>query len=162
MMKRFACLLLLLLLLLGLSACGSEPQRGEPATDGEALLFQFEDLMTEGKSLQEIADALAANERIPFLPMVMEVQEGYLAGFTTEIHGFQSGYTFGPAIGSIPFVGYVFRLAEGADVAAFEKVLTDAADLRWNICVAADEALCSSVDNTVFFVMCKKDLNAEA
>ena len=61
---------------------------------------------------------------------------------------------FAPMIGSIPFVGYVFTLEEGADAAAFMQTLTDNADPRWNVCVEADETVVENADNMVFFVMC--------
>ena len=57
-------------------------------------------------------------------------------------------------IGTIPFMGYIFQLADGADVAAFMKTLKDNANLRWNICTSADEMVCDNVGNTVFFLMC--------
>ena len=82
-------------------------------------------------------------------------------GCTSDITGFEQGVMFGPAIGSIPFVGYVFELADGADTDAFIKTLSDNADLRWNICVEAEEAVYGSEGSKVFFVMCNKDLSAE-
>ena len=161
-MKKFITLMLALCLMLSLTACGGkEEQRGEPSSDGEALLFAFEDLAKEGKAAQAIADALCSNERIPFMAMSMPVEEGFLMGFTTDITGFEQGVMFGPAIGSIPFVGYVFELADGADTDAFIKTLSDNADLRWNICVEAEEAVYGSEGSKVFFVMCNKDLSAE-
>ena len=61
---------------------------------------------------------------------------------------------FAPMIGTIPFVGYVFTLDEGADVDAFMQVLSDNADPRWNICTEAEETVIESADSMVFFVMC--------
>ena len=61
---------------------------------------------------------------------------------------------FGPAIGTIPFVGYVFVLEDGADVEGFKTTLKDNANLRWNICTMAEEMVCESEGNTVFFLMC--------
>ena len=60
---------------------------------------------------------------------------------------------FAPMIGSIAFVGYIFRLDEGADVDAFMQTLRDNADPSWNICVTAEETVIDAVGNTVFFVM---------
>ena len=161
-MKKLVTLMMVLCLMLSLTACGvKEEQRGEPSTHGEALLFAFEDLAKEGKDAQTIADTLCTNEVIPFMAMSMPVEEGFLSGFTTEITGFEQGVMFGPAIGSIPFVGYVFELADGADTAAFMQTLADNADLRWNICVEAEEAVYGAEGNMVFFVMCNKDLSAE-
>ena len=60
---------------------------------------------------------------------------------------------FGPAIGAIPFIGYVFVLEEGADVNAFLLKLNNAADPRWNICTSADETQSTAVGNKICFVM---------
>ena len=62
---------------------------------------------------------------------------------------------------TIPFLGYIFKLADDADVDAFIANLEATANLRWNICTEAEELTCKAVDNTVFFLMCNKDLNAE-
>lgn len=133
-------------------------QDSESAMPGEtpakALLAEFQELAENGEiSAEEMANQLVSYDWIPFGGMAMAVEPGYLAGFSEEIDGFETGATFGPVISSIPFVGYVFRLEEGADVAAFVENLKEQADLRWNICTEADEMVCEAVDNTVFFVM---------
>lgn len=133
-------------------------QGSESAMPGEtpakALLAEFQELAENGEiSAEEMANQLVSYDWIPFGGMAMAVEPGYLAGFSEEIDGFETGATFGPVISSIPFVGYVFRLEEGADVAAFVENLKEQADLRWNICTEADEMVCEAVDNTVFFVM---------
>lgn len=117
---------------------------------------QFEALMAKNKNIkvEKLAKKLISNtDIIPFAGDAMPVEPGYLNGFTEEITGFESGATFGPVIGSIPFVGYVFELSDDADVEAFMDTLESKSDLRWNICTEADERLCSSVDNYVFFIM---------
>ena len=78
---------------------------------------------------------------------------GYLPGFSADIDDFAEAAMFAPMIGSIAFVGYIFRLDEGADVDAFMQTLRDNADPSWNICVTAEETVIDAVDNTVFFVM---------
>lgn len=84
----------------------------------------------------------------------MPVEEGLLNGFgNTEVTGFSEGVMFAPMIGSIPFVGYVFTLEEGADAETFMQSLKDSADLNWNICTAADEMTVEQSGNKVFFLM---------
>ena len=96
---------------------------------------------------------------IKFSGGAMPVEEGLLSGFgNTEIKGFKSGAMFAPMIGSIPFVGYVFELSDGTNASSFISTLKSNADLRWNICVAADEMVTGSVGNKVFFVMCPTSL----
>ena len=104
---------------------------------------------------EEIANAVSSISEIQFMKMVSPIEPGLLAGFdNTEIKGFKSGHAFGPMIGSIPFICYIFELEDGADVAAFVKNLTDSANPRWNICVEAKQTVAGSYGNYVFFVMC--------
>lgn len=113
---------------------------------------QFQSEIKENRNLEEVANAILADEAVvPFGPMVMPVEEGLLNGFgNTEIKGFTQAVTFGPMIGTIPFIGYIF---ETDDVDTLKATLESSADLRWNICTEADEMLVESVDNYVFFVM---------
>ena len=89
--------------------------------------------------------------------MTIDVEEGYLTGFdNTEIKGFKSGVMFAPGMGTIPFVGYIFTLDDGADVDAFVSNLKSSANLRWNICTEAEQMVVEKSGNKVFFVMCPK------
>lgn len=129
-----------------------------PATLGNTLLADFK-AKAQGKNTQEIADALLTNPAIKFSGGAMPVEEGLLSGFgNTEITGFKSGTMFAPMIGSIPFVGYIFELEDSANVSEFISTLRNNADLRWNICVEADEMVTGSVGSKVFFVMCPTTL----
>ena len=67
---------------------------------------------------------------------------------------------FAPVIGTIPFLGYLFRLEEGTDGAAFVDTLQSAGDLRWNICTQADEMVVHQEGDVVFFLMCPYTLEA--
>lgn len=183
-MKRMYGVLLAAMLVLTMVSCGkssgnegetdmgqgSEPaaeQGSEPAASGEspaqALLAIFQELMEDGEEepAEAMAEKLVSQDWIPFSGMAAAVEPGYLAGFTGEIDGFAEGATFGPVISAIPFVGYVFRLADGTDVGAFVQSLIDTADLRWNICTEADEMVCEAIDNTVFFVMSPARFDSE-
>ena len=126
-------------------------------TVGNMLAQEFHALKAENAEItaQEMADAILANPMIQFQGGSMPIEEGLLAGFdNAEIKGFNSGVMFAPMIGSIPFVGYVFTLEEGADVDAFMQTLKDNANPRWNVCVEAEETIVENADNMVFFVMC--------
>jgi len=132
----------------------------EPATTegtvGETLLATFK--ANAGASAQEIADLVISNPVIQFMPMTMPVNPvdfEFLSGLgEAKIDGYEECVMFGPMIGTIPFIGYVFTLAEGADVEAFKTLLSDNANLRWNICTAAEELVVESEGNQVFFLMC--------
>lgn len=120
---------------------------------GNVLLADFKSRAASGSALS-IAEALVSNSVIAFSGGAMAVEPGYLTGFDdTEIKGFKEGAMFAPMIGTIPFVGYVFTLEDGADASAFISTLKSAANLRWNICTSADEMVTGSVGNKVFFVM---------
>lgn len=131
----------------------------KPSTLGNILLADFKAKASSGKTVLEIADELVSNEAILFAGGTMEVEPGLLSGFVNnEITGFKSAARFGPIIGSIPFVGYVFELEDAASVPSFISELKSSANLRWNICVEADEMVTGSVGNKVFFVMCPTSL----
>ena len=107
---------------------------------------------------EELAGVCAQHEAVSLIgSMVMPITEGWLNGFDAEsITGFSEGAVFAPMIGTIAFMGYIFTLPEGADVEAFKTQLTSTANLRWNICTEAEEMVCDSEGNKVFFVMAPK------
>ncbi len=158
-MKKTCSLIMVFFLILTLTACGrtgndapSEEQAAIPTTPAGILFTSFKDQIKNGAAdPEEIANQLVSNPIIPFAPVVMPVEPGFLNGFSSDISGFDSGAIFAPMIGSIPFVGYVFSVS--GDVDSFVQQLKNNADLRWNICTQADEMICEAVGNTVFFVM---------
>ena len=106
---------------------------------------------------EEMANLLVTNEVIEFMggAMPLEANQEFFNGFDEyKITGYESGALYMPMIGSIPFIGYVFDLAEGADVEAFVKALSDHCNPRWNICVTAEQTVVGAYGNTVFFLMC--------
>ena len=136
-----------------------EPQA---ATVGQKLLADFKAKAGSAQSALSLAEAIISNPVIEFSPATMEVQPGYLSGFgNVEIKGFKEGAMFGPMIGSVPFIGYVFFLEDGADVQGFVSNLRANGDLRWNICVEAEEMVTGTSGNKVFFVMSPKDFIEE-
>jgi hypothetical protein len=123
------------------------------ATVGETLLAAFKANSTG--TTQEIADRLITNPIIQFMGGATSIEEGLLSGFdNTEIKGFKEGTMFAPTMSSIAFVGYIFELNDGADVETFKSTLKDSANLRWNICVEAEELVVENEGNKVFFLMC--------
>ena len=130
---------------------------------GETLWEAFETNMNDNPSATAVDAAfiLSMHESIQFMAGSAEVVPGYLAGFSTEMDGFKSAASFGPMMGSIAFIGYVFELEEGADVESFMTTLTDNADPRWNICVEADQTVVGAYNNMVFFLMCPNSSQGE-
>ncbi len=158
-MKKLFAILICAALLFALCGCGggNDPQYPEPQTAGEHLRRVFLDAAAAqpDATAEQLAQAVADYESIPYDIMLTPVQEGLLTGFgNNEITGFSDGVMFGPMIGAIPFVGYVFTLSEGTDAAGFQSMLESSADLRWNVCTQADEMVCGISGDKVFFVMC--------
>ena len=176
-MKKLLVSLMAIVMVLSMAACGEtkpadttaaagntttaapDDTTGAAASDsfGAMILNEFRDLVSSSsdKSPMALANGIANGGKLPFEPVVMEVEPGLLAGFDNyEVTGFEKGVTFGPMIGSIPFVAYVFELSEGTDVNAFTEGLKEHANLRWNICVEADEIVSEAEGNIVFFMMC--------
>ncbi len=175
-MKKILALILATLMVFAIVACSEntkndtetkEPENVEtvePTTPATILLKAFKDMKANGEytDVETAANALITNPIIPFSGGAMLVEEGWLNGFSADITGFKSGAVFMPMIGAIPFVGYVFELEEGADVNAFVQTLKDNADMRWLVCVEAEEMVCEAVGNTVFFCMAKTSFEEEA
>jgi len=109
-------------------------------------------------SAEELANQLLAAGVIPqeimMGAMALEANQEFFNGFDNyKITGYESGALFMPMIGATPIMGYVFELADGADVDAFIKALCDNANLRWNVCTAAEQMTAGAYENTVFFFM---------
>ncbi len=170
-MKKLLASLLIATMAFGVVGCGAKQdnvaqektEQVEGTTEaeinddmGKAMISQFKELMAEdaSTSTDAIGNALCEN---PVFEMAMDagaVEPGLLTGFgNEEIKGFKEGTMFSPIIGSIPFVGYIFRVDDETSVSDFINELKENANLRWNICTEADQMLISVVDNTVLFAM---------
>lgn len=137
----------------------TQTQSSTGATIGETLKNDFVSRITETPDMepQAMAEAILENQILSFSGTTMEVEEGLLTGFSSEITGFEKGVMFAPMIGSIPFVGYIFTVTDGEDAEAFAALLKEKADPRWNICTQADETVVEVSGNMVFFLMCPRE-----
>ena len=137
-----------------------EEEPEAPAQNGASLSSSLSQVFLSNVgsgSINAMAEAVMAD--LPFAGMVMPVEPGLLMGFgNTEITGFSQGVMFGPSISSIPFLGYIFQLDAGTDGSAFCQTLKSNADLRWNICTAAEEMVAVQSGSYVFFLMCPSSL----
>lgn len=159
-MKKVTVLFLTMAMMICMTSCGNQGSKGEADSVGAVLLQDFK-ADTKGTVL-EIAERLATNTIIPFAGAAMEVEPGFLTGFdNAEITGFESGAMFGPMMGTIPFVGYVFDLDENTDVETFIKTLKEQANLRWNICTEAEELTVDYADDKIFFLMSPEEFTEE-
>lgn len=163
-MKKFLALVLTLVLCVSIVACGGKKNTDIiPEVDAASVGGQHWDAFVSyveanpEATTEDIANELIFLEINQFMGGVMPIEVGaeYLPGFDNYVPtGFASAANFMPMIGSIPYVGYVFELAEDADVAAFAQALADNANPRWNICVEADQTVVGTKGNKVFFLMC--------
>ena len=142
-------------------------ENGETAgeTWGQTLLGVFNDAIAANPAAtaEELANAVITHESILFMGGTMPMEAGaeWLPGFDTAPTGWKECVNFGPMMGSIAFVGYVFTLEDGADIDAFKAELSANANPRWQICVTADETIVENVGNTVFFLMCPYSNNPD-
>lgn len=140
-----------------ISGCGSDNNGNsssaevviEANTIGTTYMAAFN--ASSATDVNAIVDDLLANVSTELDLVKMDVVPGYLNGFTEEINGFEQGVMFSPMIGSVPFVGYVFK---SSDPEKLETALKNSADLRWNVCTEADEMVSLVKGNYVFFIMC--------
>ena len=153
-MKKYVLFLLSFAILFSLVACGGEKQDA-PKTLGEAMRQVFRE--NSDMTAEEIADAALSREEIEFMGSTAPVTEGELAGFKSEISGFDRAVMFAPNIGTIPFIGYVFEVSQNAE--SFAETLKANADPRWNICTEAEETVVETENGKVFFVMGPKTLS---
>lgn len=128
-----------------------ESDKTDGATLGETLREAFKTEVENTTDPQALAEKLSNADLCGYDCGTMEVEEGLLNGFSGEIKGFSKGVQFGPWIGSVPFIGYVF---ETEDAEALVECLKSNADPRWNICTEAAETVVEISGNTVFFTMC--------
>ena len=181
-MKKVLAILMALVMVLALAACSKAPvteentteadvqnaveETSEAAVSGDSvaktLAAEFKALAATETDAEALAGKLAQSSAVAAIsPAAMPVEAGFLTGFdNVEIKDFEKGAMFAPMIGTIPFVGYVFTLTDGADVDAFVKTLEDNANLRWNICTMADEMVAVAEGNVVFFVMAPASFDA--
>ena len=121
----------------------------------QQFFFEHTDTFDDSKDwLHQAAYNLVKSTGVPLDIMTMNVEPGLLTGFgNTEITGFEKAVQFGPMIGPIPFVGFIFDLEDDTDVEEFTQILNDNADLRWNICTEAEKVTIVNKDNVVLFMM---------
>ena len=107
-----------------------------------------------------LADYFAAHQKMTQM-YVESVVPGELTGFNDfeteeieEVTGFAEGACFNPTMSPNTFIGYVFRLEEGADQEAFIAQLREKANLNWNVCVSANTIITETDGSFVLFMMC--------
>ena len=142
---------------------GMEPVTGMIAAKARDFTEMFHAYLKDHPDapVLEIAEYLASHQKITSMCAYTAVP-GVLTGFgdfehETEITGFAQGASLIPEISPNPFIGYLFRLEDGADVDAFMKELAEKANLAWNVCIVTDTVITEADGNTVLFMMCSEE-----
>ncbi|MDD6037573.1 MAG: hypothetical protein PUD20_02055 [bacterium] len=129
---------------------GSE-ENNKTDTISAVLAADFAANVNGAGNAKDLAGRIASDAKFSeYHLVVMPVEEGYLNGFDNEIRGFDEAAMFSPMIGTIPFVAYIFR---SGDTDALVQTLKSNANLRWNICTAADEITVKTSGDYVLFAM---------
>lgn len=155
-MKKRLILLTLIIGALFITGCAKKEEQKveEPKTIASKLVQLFESEIKKDNNIENVATKIAESEIIVPQTQTFNVEEGdFLSGFATEIKGYKKVVGITPMISTIPFIAYVFEVDKPEE---FVKTLEENANLRWNICVEADEMKTSIVDNYVFFIMSPK------
>lgn len=139
---------------------GMQPVTGAVAEKARDFVEMFHGYLNEHPDAAplEIAAYLAGHQKIAEM-RAEAVQPGYLTGFgdfehENEVTGFAEGAGLIPVMSPSSFIGYVFRLEDGADAEAFMKDLEEKANLGWNVCVVVNTKIIEAHGNTVLFMMC--------
>ncbi len=172
-MKKILALMLAMILVISIVACGknnndttapvettgSQNNSTEPTETKDST----GEVVVPNVSAEDIMKAISEIDDLKELTMMMDkVEAGYLRGFDEEISGFKDGYSMGPMIGSIPFVGYVFQTEDNESANALLETLKSKANMRWNICTEADTMVTDVKGNYVLFFMINAEQVGEA
>ncbi len=138
---------------------GMAPVTGEIAAKASDFAPMFHAFLRENPdaSALETAWYLVSRQKITGM-RADAVRPGALTGFgdfehEAEVTGFAEGAALLPEMNPNPFIGYVFRLDDGADAAAFMKDLKEKANLAWNVCIVTDTVITEADGSTVLFMM---------
>ena len=105
-------------------------------------------------SVETEEEKISYEEYVSYQIVTQPVEDlEFLMGLTEVPAGIGEAYLYQPGMMGQAYIGYVFRLTEGTDVEAFKTALKEKADLRWNICTAANTIVCENYGDTVFFSM---------
>lgn len=135
-MRKILAVLLTACILLAVCSCGDNMKKGNMDT-------------------KSIAEAVINAEKAMRGYNVMTVESGteYFAGLKVAPIGYEEAVKFSSPMMPPPNVGYVFKLAENADVEAFKKQLRENADMGWGICVFDNKMIIESQGNYVLFAL---------
>ena len=173
-MKKILALVLSVLMILALVACGQPAETTAPdvidevendetpvsnelvasveGAWGEAFWADFKAAVAAnaGATADVVAGTLysSASGAGIGMGMVLPMEAGYFQGFMADVTGFKSAAVIAPMMSSALLV-YVFELEADANVREFVSFLSDNADPSWMICMTAETTTIAALDNYV-------------
>ena len=153
-MKKLISVLLALVLVFGLTACGGNTEPTEAPTEAVVNV--------EG-TMEELLNKIVELKPVEFMGGTMPIditdtsEEGlWMLSSNTGLENADSitnAATFGPMMGSMAFSMVMVRIAEGADVKAVAEGMKTGIDPRKWICVEADDLQVVSYGDVVMLIM---------
>lgn len=148
MKKRImACCLTLVLALTVFAGCGQEQQAANLEGSCEEILTK----VYENAKLDDgTREAMEYYQTTP----VDETTAEYLLG-TADVE-YAEAVVSAPMMNAVAYQCVILRVAEGADVEAAKKLLTDNADPRKWVCVEAESVVVENVGDVILYIMADK------
>lgn len=128
---------------------GSEEAAGD--TFGAKMTEKFHAEIADNTDLLEVLVNTTSVMNLNFDQFEVTNETEYFIGFDSTLPEFKKGYCVAPFISTQPFISYIFEVE---DAESFKEELKSMANPSWNICTTADEVICESEGNIVFFAMC--------
>lgn len=144
--KRTWSAIALVMAMLVFAGCGGSDSASAAKLDGtcEEILTQ---VYENAKIDSELREAMQYYQTTP----IDETTEEYLLG-TTDVT-YAEAVCSAPMMNAVAYQCVVLRIAEGEDVEAAKKLLSDNADPRKWICVEAESVVVENVGDVILYVM---------
>ena len=159
-MKKLIAMLLALVMVLSLAACGAN--NAPAATEAPTEAAKHVD-----GTMEELLYKVIEIQPVEFMGMAMTLdltdtsEDGlWMLNSNTGLENADSitdAATFGPMMGSIAYCMSMVRVQEGADVAAVAEGMKNGIDPRKWICVEADDLQVVSFGDVVMLIMVASD-----
>ena len=150
-MKKMISMLLALVMVLSLAACGAN--NAPAATEAPTEAAKHVD-----GTMEELVNKIIEIQPVEFMGMTMPVDLAdvdavkYFTGLDSA-EGVKEAAVFEPMIGSIAFSMVAVQVEEGADAAAVAEAMKSGIDTRKWICVEANDLMVVNAGNVVLLVM---------
>lgn len=161
-MKKVIAILLALVSILSLAACGNDAAKEEAPSVSETTTAPA--ALLEG-TLEEISsDILAKTTTIEMsldVPTEIDLSDAdvakYYIGIDPADKVERATFTE-PIIGAQPFSMCLIKAKEGADVEALKNEILEGIDMRKWVCVSTEKALVSNCGDTILMVMASEEI----